>query len=63
MRFFAPYNLLNAKLGWRNLGAGIKPKKWGFDVLFYYASLGLIHLLNTPLYKVYLPLLKVYSPL
>lgn len=26
------YDLLNAKLGWRNMAAGIKPKKWGFDV-------------------------------
>lgn len=26
------YNLLNTKLGWRNMAVGIKPKKWGFDV-------------------------------
>jgi iron complex outermembrane receptor protein len=26
------YNLLNTKLGWRNMGAGIKPQKWGFDL-------------------------------
>lgn len=30
-RYSPAYNLLNAKLGWRNMGVGLKPKKWVLD--------------------------------